>query len=747
MFSILGYKTKRGIASCFLLLSLGLGLATPQPAQGFIPVIESGPNLAVNTVTSGATNWLSLVKEMVLDGIVWAATQQIIAGMVRDLTDWVSGGFSGSPQFVQNPGNFLRGIGDRIAGQLIEDLGFGFLCEPFQLDIQFALDLRFDQTRIEDTIGCTLSDVITNVEDFTAFTTGGDFLRGGWDGWFSMTQNSRNNPYGSFLEAQSAVSFRISGAQEIALLDLEMGQGFLSFRDSSGNVQTPGSVINTQLNHALGTEMRQLELADEFNQLFGALVGQLLNTVFSGTGLIGATGSSPAMSSWASQESDPAMLDGVTPAISLDGTLTVFVDGGGRGSVSVLAVNPADPATAIEDSVCSTDNGSCSFDLPQDSEITLTAEAEPHVDDLYRFERWGGQCSGNDPVCTFTLSGSVSATAQFEGSEDDDPFAIENRVERFISTAHTLDIGESESNASFPGITGTLPGSGGTTLEDVLINFINFTNLTVEPRSSADTAGAQIMSLQNRTDLFTVNVGSSFFPDNRFAAEFEGVEIEGTFSFYDDDTGDLVQNVSGTVSDPVLAVQSDRRSIVSSVSGGTYQSLSSRADLSNATILNITVRDIVAQVPESNLAEDGSVESLLGAEIDEAVTTNLQNGPAIRFENATIRKDGSFPNRADFRRVQINQITTIQSFHLVGGEITTGGGQTFTVRHFDDLGMSQVRNTDISGTVTGGSLRLNDQGDDRWRLTSGNPTGEGRVGRTSNNNNRNLSGGTVLREN
>jgi hypothetical protein len=57
-----------------------------------------------------------------------------------------------------------------------------------------------------------------------------------------------------------------------------------------GTIQTPGSVIQAQINKTLGLSGDQLVSADEFNEVIGALIGQLVNQVVGPTGLLG-TGS------------------------------------------------------------------------------------------------------------------------------------------------------------------------------------------------------------------------------------------------------------------------------------------------------------------------------------------------------------------------------------------------------------------------------------------------------------------------
>ena len=46
-----------------------------------------------------------------------------------------------------------------------------------------------------------------------------------------------------------------------------------------GPIKTPGSVVETQINNALPSGMRQLELADEINEAVGAVVSALVTKV------------------------------------------------------------------------------------------------------------------------------------------------------------------------------------------------------------------------------------------------------------------------------------------------------------------------------------------------------------------------------------------------------------------------------------------------------------------------------------
>lgn len=229
------------------------------------------------------------------------AANAIAKTIVRRITDsivgWIDSGFQGQPAFIGNPGGFLLDVADSVAGEFIEGGDLGFLCEPFQLEIKFALDYQYRST-FED-VTCRLSDVLNNVQNFANFTEGKNFARGGWDGWFQVIQ-PQNNPYGAYIEAESELNVRIAGRQSIELLQLDWGSGFLSFQEClepagaplsecvvKGPIKTPGTVIASGLDQTLGTELSELGLADSFDRILAALLNQLVSRALSSSGLAG----------------------------------------------------------------------------------------------------------------------------------------------------------------------------------------------------------------------------------------------------------------------------------------------------------------------------------------------------------------------------------------------------------------------------------------------------------------------------
>jgi hypothetical protein len=283
---------KNSAITLTLFVTLGIFMSSAMPTEHAHAALSPIPSpLAVPTGDASVTaNSFALGnKELFLDGIVTSASKVIISNLTQSIVTWINSGFRGSPAFITDPERYLTDVGDQIVGNFIAGTELGFMCEPFSLDLRIALNIDFNTTFTQRNY-CRLSDVVSNSENFAKFTAG-DFNQGGWNSFFEISQTPSNNPLGALAVSREELAKRVARGQEIELLKLNWGEGFLSYREclaedqsrkcvQYGDIQTPGSVINDQLNQSLSTGQRQLELADEFNEIVGALVGQLVQTVF-----------------------------------------------------------------------------------------------------------------------------------------------------------------------------------------------------------------------------------------------------------------------------------------------------------------------------------------------------------------------------------------------------------------------------------------------------------------------------------
>src|SRR3990167_8101929 len=351
-----------------------------------IPVSDS----ALRDKEAGVTMFGFTVPGLTWDLVAITIAKLALEQILNATTAWINNGFEGNPAYVTDPLQFFTKIADNIAGEFIQGSELGFLCSPFQAKIRLALARRHAQRR---QFQCTLTNVVANIEDFY-----NDFSQGGWDAWFVMTQNDVNNPYGAFLEAQIELDNRLAQALGLQNLKLSWDSGFLGWSEciredpdtgeclERGPTKTPGKVIEDQLENVLGSGVRQLELADELDELVAALFSQLLKQIFSsaqglfnGTGFGGNTGGG----------------GGGTILHTLD----IFKSGTGSGTVI------SQPAGIDCGSICA-----ASF--PDGTSVTLTAT--PAVGST--FTKWfGGACSNQtSPTCVLPMTAVRNTIAIFD---------------------------------------------------------------------------------------------------------------------------------------------------------------------------------------------------------------------------------------------------------------------------------------------------------------------------------------------
>lgn len=276
--------------------------ATPDPMS--VPTHPSKTDAwNIADATQKSNIWF---KTCVLDGIATTLGKQIIKQLTNSTVKWVNSGFKGNPAFVQDTGKFFGGIADKVAGNVIENIA-PFLCSPFRLNIQLAMAMS-QSSNTQEELGCTLTDVENNLKNFASGTGGG------WSNWLEITQNPQNNPYGASMLAGIQLNASIETEQGKYQQQLDWGRGFLSQEDCSGQsvgrvgndkriydannqpvygvqagskgcvTKTPGVVIESQLNNVIGSDLRGLEVAQSIDQIYSALVGQLMSQALGGLG-------------------------------------------------------------------------------------------------------------------------------------------------------------------------------------------------------------------------------------------------------------------------------------------------------------------------------------------------------------------------------------------------------------------------------------------------------------------------------
>ncbi len=130
-----------------------------------------------------------------------------------------------------------------------------------------------------------------------------NFTQGGWKSFISFSTQSVNNPYGAYLSARGNLEATQMKAQQKASTEATMNSGFLGVRscapggrNSRGDciewqVDSPGKFVEAQLGWSSTSELRTLELANDIDQIVGALANLLVTKLLS-SALGGVAGNS-----------------------------------------------------------------------------------------------------------------------------------------------------------------------------------------------------------------------------------------------------------------------------------------------------------------------------------------------------------------------------------------------------------------------------------------------------------------------
>lgn len=187
--------------------------------------------------------------------------------LVGQILGFIQG--DGEPKFVTNWEGLLADAGNKAAGQFAQEIGAGFLCSPFDLQIQLAL--LPVSTQFSERSGCTLDDIVGNIEAFYD-----DFNNGGWIA-YGNAWLPQNNFFGVLLDATQELSIRKEVAAAAEWSAAMAGGGFLSIKDANGNIVTPGRALGDLTSKALGTDIDFVMNAKQLGDYVEAIANSLIN--------------------------------------------------------------------------------------------------------------------------------------------------------------------------------------------------------------------------------------------------------------------------------------------------------------------------------------------------------------------------------------------------------------------------------------------------------------------------------------
>ena len=247
-------------------------------AQAQIPVTDVAL-IAVATAILGTTSGetFETFYEWAQSFVLATLKKKLLDMMVDQIIVWIQGG--GEPKFIDDWQGFLRQAADEVGGEFIEELGAGFLCDPFSFQIQLAL---VQPPQFSERATCTITQVVDNIEDFYE-----DFSNGGWIA-YSQSWASKNNYFGSVLMAMAELDNKEADAQLAAQNEGLSSGGFLGTKvcakDANGKdipgtckITTPGQTIGATLAKAIGSDIDYIVNAEQLTEYLAAISDAIIN--------------------------------------------------------------------------------------------------------------------------------------------------------------------------------------------------------------------------------------------------------------------------------------------------------------------------------------------------------------------------------------------------------------------------------------------------------------------------------------
>ncbi len=265
---------RRGVLGCNAAGFGSVGSRTPSGAH--VPVWDYA--------TSYNTNIL-IYKECILDGVVNTFKEAAIARTTRTGINTINTGINGSPMFVENINtHFTERILNPRATQIYSGKETDNISAPFKQEIRAALQKSYEQRKNKPYESYTCPIESSKVQA----CLDGDFKGcGGLQGFYNFTSNPSCNPLFAYNAAQQYFDNELRAAAEQERMKLDWGRGFrsvekaqtITLADGStvtvNKIVTPGYLIAQYASQLLGTGLRQLENADEIDEIIGLLMSNI----------------------------------------------------------------------------------------------------------------------------------------------------------------------------------------------------------------------------------------------------------------------------------------------------------------------------------------------------------------------------------------------------------------------------------------------------------------------------------------
>jgi len=245
------------------------------------PILAVLEEVALNTALTNTLNATKDVRDVEKEilNFVWRMAHLVLKNLILDrlvdsLINWISGGGKGA--IIDDWGAFFEDVKQGAVGYAAQQLGKGYLCQPFNLQVNLSL---VNPSKFSQQITCTLDKIVNNIDSFME-----NFENGGWLGYQEMWQ-PRNNYYGAVLLGMNEISLEQDKQIEAAKNEAISNQGFIGKKicDKFGlncKITTPGSLIKESYKVAtLDIPVGRLISASDLDNYMTAILNASINRI------------------------------------------------------------------------------------------------------------------------------------------------------------------------------------------------------------------------------------------------------------------------------------------------------------------------------------------------------------------------------------------------------------------------------------------------------------------------------------
>ena len=271
-----------------------MAVPNQKPAHAALPVFETNPNLLEHDTFLG-------IKEAVLDTIVSLLVRTVVHSFTQMITNWITGNSGKDVNFFQNFEQQLLDIAVNRGNEYFRHLtGINLCTIRMRRLILPRVQIGYANFRLlRPQLECTLDRLIANLDNFYD-----NFGNGGWPVFLENNLVPQNNPFGSFMIAQTNHDLSIGSKDKATTQNIQANRGFGGVQvkvkakrceydeDESGGlieqcyeedkITTPGGIVADALTESfVDTQFSNLISADELSELISGMVNTIF-TVFIG---------------------------------------------------------------------------------------------------------------------------------------------------------------------------------------------------------------------------------------------------------------------------------------------------------------------------------------------------------------------------------------------------------------------------------------------------------------------------------